>query len=182
MSGVHVCVIRHGQTAWNVDARFQGWTDVPLDEVGRAQAEALRGGMADRSFDTVWSSDLRRAVETAEVVAGEPIQDSRLREMNFGVLEGTTWKNLSPEMRAALQGFDDFVAPEGESARQLRARVFDFFDELEPGSHLVVTHGGVIRMLLRACGGEGFPDHGDIVDLDWTGRTVVARSTVAPAD
>jgi probable phosphoglycerate mutase len=100
----------------------------------------------------VWSSDLTRAVETAQIAASPPMQDRRLRELDFGELEGKGWIDLLPEMRRALLTFDGFQAPGGESLDQLRSRVADFVKELVPGEHLVVTHGGVARLLLRNAG------------------------------
>lgn len=174
MKSVRLCVIRHGQTPWNEDRRFQGWTDIPLDDIGRSQARALRGTLGSRFFDFVWSSDLQRAVETARIVAGEPKIDRRLREMDFGSLEGLIWADMDPSLRSTLDGFDEFSAPSGESTADLRERVFGFLGGLEPGSHLIVSHGGVIRMLRRACGGEGFPGHGDVTEIDWTRRAIVS--------
>jgi probable phosphoglycerate mutase len=91
-------------------------------------------------------------VETAEIVGGPPTQDERLRELNFGRLEGRGWSGLSPETQRALMAFDGFQAPGGESVEQLRVRVGRFMEELPPGDHLVVTHGGVARLLLREVG------------------------------
>jgi probable phosphoglycerate mutase len=173
MSSVRLCVIRHGQTAWNADRRFQGWTDIPLDGAGREQARHLRDELMGREFDAVWSSDLTRALETAQIVAGGSEVDSRLREMNFGDLEGSTWAEMDPTIRTAIAGFDDFEAPGGESMTQVRDRVVEFLDGLHPGSHLIVTHGGVIRMIRRACGADGFPDHTDVLDVDWSLRSVI---------
>jgi 2,3-bisphosphoglycerate-dependent phosphoglycerate mutase len=174
VSSVRVCIIRHGQTAWNVDRRFQGWSDVPLNETGRRQAEELKQALDSREFDAVWSSDLRRAIETAEIVAGGAQSDRRLREMNFGDLEGSTWGEMDGALRASIEGFDAFEAPGGESTSGVRTRVTEFLDGLDPGLHLVVTHGGVIRMIKRECGADGFPDHGDVLDIDWTARTIIA--------
>lgn len=167
---VRLWLVRHGETAWNAVRRFQGWTDVALNEAGQAQASALANVLAGRVFDAVWSSDLSRAVETARIAYGEPRTDRRLREMNFGDLEGLVWNELSRDIQVALASFDDFAAPGGESIVEFQARVLDFLEPLEPGDHLVVTHGGVIRMLTRECGSDGFPGHTDVVALDWTNR------------
>jgi probable phosphoglycerate mutase len=172
VSSVRLCVVRHGQTAWNVDRRFQGWSDTPLNDHGRGQARTLGDELAGRVFDVVWSSDLRRAIETAQIVAGEPRVDRRLREMDFGDLEGTSWSDMDPVIRSAIDRFDGFVAPRGESAAQMRSRVVEFLDELDPGFHLIVTHGGVIRMLRRECGGDGFPGHDELTEIDWTTRSL----------
>jgi 2,3-bisphosphoglycerate-dependent phosphoglycerate mutase len=167
---VKLWLIRHGETHWNANRRFQGWTDVGLTEVGKSQATELAAVLSDRVFDGVWSSDLSRAVDTARLAYGEPAVDQRLRELDFGDLEGLVWDELEPGIQTQLIGFDDFVAPGGESIADFKLRVIEFLDGLPPGEHLVVTHGGVIRMLARQCGSDGFPGHADIVVLDWTNR------------
>lgn len=167
---VIVWLVRHGETDWNAAGRFQGWTDVPLNGTGRSQAEALAEVLEEETFDGVWSSDLTRAVETARIAVGEPTEDSRLRELDFGDMEGAVWDQLDPEIRTALKEFDTFESPGGESAAGFADRVFDFFDDLPIGRHIVFAHGGVIRAVARACGSEGFPSHADVVKVDWTGR------------
>lgn len=173
MSGeaaVILWLVRHGETDWNADGRFQGWTDVPLNETGRAQAERLGRSLAGQEFDGVWSSDLVRAIETARIAIGEPSIDRRLRELDFGDLEGAVWDELDSEIRAGLKEFDSFRFPGGESAEAFVARVFDFLDDLDIGRHVVFAHGGVIRAIGRMCGSDGFPSHADVVKVDWTNR------------
>jgi probable phosphoglycerate mutase len=147
-------LVRHGVTAWNLEGRLLGWADPPLVEEGRRQAEAARArlGALLPEGGQVWSSDLVRAVDTARIVAGEPTTDPRLRELDFGDLEGSTWSELTGPVRSALLGFDGFEAPGGETAAALATRVATFVDELGPGDHVVVTHGGVIRSLVRRLG------------------------------
>ena len=163
-------LVRHGETDWNADGRFQGWTDVPLNETGRAQAERLGRSLAGHEFDGVWSSDLIRAIETARIAVGEPTVDRRLRELDFGDLEGSVWDELDSEIRAGLKEFDSFRSPGGESVATFVARVFGFLDDLGGGRHVVFAHGGVIRAIGRVCGSDGFPSHTDIVKVDWTNR------------
>lgn len=173
VEAVRLWLVRHGETAWNAERRFQGWTDVPLNETGREQARALAGALASALAGrrpTVWSSDLVRAVETARIAFGEPRVDRRLRELEFGEMEGRTWADLDEETRGRLASFDEFGAPGGETMEAMRARVLGFVSELEPGDHLVFTHGAVIRLLVRECASEGFPRHGDVIRLDWTAR------------
>jgi probable phosphoglycerate mutase len=179
MSGndrVIVWLVRHGETEWNAEGRFQGWTDVPLNETGRAQAGRLRDLLAGREFDGVWSSDLVRAVETARIAVGEPDVDRRLRELDFGDLEGSVWDELDGDMRAGLKEFDSFRSPGGESAVAFVERVFAFLDDLEPGRHVVFAHGGVIRAIGRVCGSDGFPSHADVLRVDWTNRISLDRA------
>jgi len=160
-------VVRHGATSWSEAGRLNGWTDIPLSEVGRAQARELARTLDLRPQTTIWSSDLERATATASVVqaavtvadAAAPLRvDERLRELDFGRLEGLTWNELEPATRRALFDFDGFAAPGGESVAALAARVDDFLAQLylEAGSgpHVLITHGGVIRLLLRRGPGD----------------------------
>ena len=172
---VTVWMVRHGETGWNALQRFQGWSDIPLNSVGRAQAHALREVLVGANFDGVWSSDLSRAVETAQIAHTDPTRDARLRELDFGDIEGLTWGELSPEVQLSLQMFDGFEAPNGESMAGFTERVEGFFDDLKSGRHLVFTHGGVVRAIVRACGGDGFPGHTDVIKVNWSGRTMRSR-------
>ena len=115
---VDLCLVRHARTAFGADGRFCGSSDPPLDEVGRRQAERLRVRLAPTSFDRVWSSDLRRAVETATIIdRGTPTIDVRLRELDFGTLEGKRWDECTPEVQEALLAFDGFRGPRRGIAR-----------------------------------------------------------------
>ena len=169
-AGVILWLVRHGETDWNAEGRFQGWTDVPLNDTGRAQATSLKPLLADHEFDGVWSSDLLRAIDTARIAVGEPTVDRRLRELDFGDLEGAVWDELDGETRAGLKEFESFQSPGGESAGVFVDRVFEFLDDLAAGCHVVFAHGGVIRAIGRVCGSDGFPSHADIVKVDWTNR------------
>jgi probable phosphoglycerate mutase len=175
---VRVSFVRHGQTDWNVDRRLLGWTDLALNREGERQARFLGAGVDISRYTDVWSSDLRRATDTARLAGWVPTPDDRLREIDFGEIEGLTWDELGTEIRTDLAAFDGFVAPGGESVAAMVARVSDFLDGLVPGSHMAVTHGGVIRAALRVCGEAGsFPAHGVIYTVDWTRRTVLDVQT-----
>jgi probable phosphoglycerate mutase len=141
-------LVRHGETDAMRDGRYCGWSDPPLNATGRAQSAALTAALGSAPFDRVWSSDLRRCVETAELAGLKPVVDRRLREINFGDLELRVWDDLDEVIQAALLDFDAFEAPGGESMPTFRDRVDAFFDALPAGRHLVITHGGVIRLLL----------------------------------
>ena len=148
-------LVRHGATDWSESGRFNGWTDVSLNELGRRQSERLREQLQTTEFDGMWSSDLVRATQTARLAAaGDAVPDRRLREIDFGDLEGLTWAECPPRLREALVAFEGFEAPGGESVTQLRDRVLEFVDGLSDGDHLVFTHGGVIRMLSRGVDGD----------------------------
>jgi probable phosphoglycerate mutase len=103
------------------------------------------------------------------LTAGEATPDRRLRELDFGELEGKRWEDVDSSSRQALVRFEGFVAPGGESVAQLEERVGGFLAELEPGDHLVVTHGGVIRLLARRRGVAFAPDPGEMTVLEWEG-------------
>ncbi len=170
---LEIWLVRHGETTCSRDGVLAGWTDVPLTEIGVAQAEALRPLLADTDFDGVWSSDLRRAVQSALLARGAPVADPRLREINFGELEGKSWATLDPVNKKGIVEFNGWRAPGGESLDEVRARVHGFLSELPFGRHLLFTHGGVIRLLTREVGHEGFVPTGTVVGADWTHRTVL---------
>jgi 2,3-bisphosphoglycerate-dependent phosphoglycerate mutase len=165
---VRLCLVRHGATAFSEAGRLTGWADVPLSARGRLQARALRSRLSGRRFAGVWSSDLARAMETAVIVAGASRRDRRLRELDFGELEGKTWTEVPADVRRGLLAFEAFRAPGGESVDQLRARVRRFVEELAPGHYLVVTHGGVVRLLLRDGGRDRVVPAGCAFDVTFS--------------
>jgi probable phosphoglycerate mutase len=155
--------VRHGRTAWNAERRFQGHTEVPLDATGMAQAAALAAHLRDEPFDAAISSDLTRALSTAERIAREhpglEVQpDARWREMMFGAWEGLTWPEITqrfPGIAAAPNAGGAFVTPpEGESFEAVCARVSEAVASLSSafrggGTVLVATHAGPLHALLR---------------------------------
>ena len=157
--------IRHGETDWNLQQRFQGQIDVPLNATGLAQAARLAQRLAADRHDALFSSDLVRAQQTAAPLAAAwgllPTLVPGLREQSFGVLEGLdvpTIKQRHAELwQQWLQHRGDFALPGGESLRQLHVRVIDTVRELAAaagGRRLaVVTHGGVLDMLWRTAHG-----------------------------
>lgn len=175
--GKELWLVRHGQTTSNRDGLLAGWDDVHLTEEGEAQACALRERLAGEAFDQAWSSDLARAVRTAELGYGPVPKDARLREIDFGHLDRLPWTTLAAEHKEALLAFEGFVAPGGESLLQLEQRVGAFLDELPFGRHLLFTHGGVIRLLCHRLGQAEFVQPGTITVIDWHARTLIRRST-----
>jgi broad specificity phosphatase PhoE len=143
-----ILLARHGETDWNLERRFQGWADQPLNETGREQARALRDQLRETPFDAVYTSDLKRAHETAEIVAaphGVPVvADEGLREIDVGPLQGRTWTELH-------EAYGDGEWPHGETREEHRARVHDALLRIarrHAGQRiLVVTHGGTMRAL-----------------------------------
>ena len=174
---VRLWLARHGDTSWNEAGRLSGWADPGLSPGGWAQARALGRTLDGRTIDSAWASDLRRAVETATIaleVAGSPVHlevDHRLRELRFGSIEGSRWEELTPELRQGLMAFDGFRAPGGESVEDLRSRVWSLVDSLPAGDHLLVTHGGVIRLLKRNPSGDAFVAPGSLTELVLPART-----------
>ena len=161
-----VLLARHGETDWNRDGRFQGHADPPLNDTGRTQAAELGASLASDGISAIFSSDLRRAAETAEIVAsclGLPVShDAALREIDVG-----SWSGLTrDEVRARFPvGFarwlDGEIGHDGETRLQLmeriRAAVLQIVSR-HPGEHLLlVSHGGAIRALQRTVLGEPQP-------------------------
>jgi probable phosphoglycerate mutase len=163
-----IWLVRHGATDWSDAGRLTGWRDVPLNVVGRRQAQLLRRRLRSIEFEGIWSSDLSRAVETASLAIGGARVDERLRELDFGELEGLTWDQCSAEVQAQLFSFDAFAARGGESVFELRDRILAFTDALADGRHLVFTHGGVIRVLSRLTGRDHPVPPGGLLHLGST--------------
>jgi probable phosphoglycerate mutase len=160
-------LVRHGETTYGAQRRLAGWADPPLSQVGEQEAAALRPFLNGHSFESIWSSDLSRAVATSRLAWGDVPSDQRLREVNFGDLEGCAYEEIDHHLAAALLDFTEFSAPNGESLEQTRTRVDSFLGELEPGRHLLFVHGGVIRLLTQSLGVDRFVATGSVVGVDW---------------
>jgi probable phosphoglycerate mutase len=149
-----ILLVRHGETDWNLERRWQGWADPPLNDTGRAQAQALAEQLRDTPFDAVYASDLKRAHETAEIVAaphGVPVvTDAGLRETDVGSFSGL----LHTEVMELFGG----ERTDGETREQHEARVLEAVERIaatHPGERiLLVTHGGTIRALHTHAIGE----------------------------
>ena len=153
--------IRHGETVFNAQKRYQGHSDSPLTKTGRNQVASLGRRMAKMEFDALISSDLGRTQETASIIAehtGHSVQtDSRLRERNYGVLEGLTVPEINaghPEVLERLDANDpDYIIPDGESHRQHYQRnvaaIEEIVSEKSGGRIAMVAHGGVLDSLFR---------------------------------
>jgi 2,3-bisphosphoglycerate-dependent phosphoglycerate mutase len=171
---VRLTLVRHGSTDWTVEKRFSGWSDVPLNTLGKRQAKLLGAHLHDR-WTSISSSDLSRCAETTVLAGVEAMPDRRLRELDFGRLEGARWDELDADAQRALLDFETFRAPEGESVAQLGDRLKSFCEELEPGEHLVFTHGGPIRWFLHLCGAptRGMIDPCDPIEVTLPARPVL---------
>ena len=143
-----ILLARHGETDWNRENRWQGWADPPLNDAGRAQARALAEQLQETPFDAVYSSDLRRAHETAEIVAaphGVPvISDPGLREIDVGSWSGLTHAEIE-------EHFPGGERPDGETREQHLERVLRAAEGIARANPnrriLLVTHGGTMRAL-----------------------------------
>lgn len=166
-------LVRHGETTSNASRRLAGWSDPQLTEAGRRQAVALRGVLEDNRFVQVWSSDLERALTTARLAWGDPRPDARLREINFGDLEGLSYDQVDRVFAQVFLEFRHFRIPGGESHEEFRDRVHSFVDAVDPGRHLLFVHGGVVRILTQDLGLDRFVDTGTVVGMDWTGRRLL---------
>ncbi len=167
-----IWLLRHGATAFSENGLYCGQTDAPLSPLGRRQAHSIRPDIAQVPYQYLWSSDLQRCVETARLAAGEPTLDERLREFDFGDIEGIRFDDLETGTQEALIAFEGFAAPGGETTTEFGERVDGFFSELPFGRHLIVTHGGVIRLLLRESGHDFHVPPGGLVGLSGPSRPV----------
>ena len=173
MASTEVWLVRHGETTWNAEGRLCGWTDVPLTTRGQEQARWLRPLLEKETFDRVWSSDLSRARETAALAWGQAQADRRIREIHFGDLEGLAYESIRTEQKQELLAFEGFSPPSGETIEDFSARVIAFLDELDAGRHLVFTHGGVCRAVMRQTGPDRFLPTGSLLGVEWTKRKLL---------
>jgi probable phosphoglycerate mutase len=161
-------LIRHGRTEWNAQKRIQGQFDTPLSSLGRAQAENWAACLKPLAFDAILTSDLTRAIQTAEILNSQlrivRHQDARLREQDWGRWVGQTIKDLqheaSGELARQVAAGWHFCPPGGEDRltvfqRSSRA-LADWAVKLKGRTVLVVTHEGVIKSLLYRLSGRSY--------------------------
>lgn len=152
--------VRHGETVANAAGRIQGQTDSPLSEVGWQQCRAVAAALTGLPIDAVYTSPLKRALDSAAGVADalhvslrvEP----RLMEINAGVFQGLAWPEIEgryPAEAAAWKSHDpDFRIPQGESRRDLMQRTGEAFAAIRAAGHaqaVVVAHGGSLAAALK---------------------------------
>lgn len=153
MTAARLIIWRHGQTDWNLEHRWQGQADVPLNAVGRAQARAAAPALAAYQLTHLVSSDLARAMETADILArltGLPVaRDSRLREIDVGTWSGRTKDQIGVEFTQALiaeeAGEDIVRGGTGESVRQVAVRTAAALGEIAAG----VPDGSVVGVVMH---------------------------------
>jgi len=185
---VRILLARHGETVFNVEGRWQGQSDSPLTERGRAQARQLARALATEPLAAVYASDLGRAADTAGEVAAIhnlPVtEDTRLREIHTGDWTGKGRAEIDAGWPGGLKSWaespSDYLMPGGESIHQAQARALDFFAERMP-EHLgetvvVISHGAVAQTILINAMGRGVEDlwlkerfiNCQISRLEWT--------------
>jgi broad specificity phosphatase PhoE len=185
-----VFLTRHGETDWNLEGRWQGHTDIPLNERGRVQALAVAEALRDAGLAGVVSSDLSRARETAQIVSASlgmeiAYLDPELRERTFGVFEGLTrgecerlhgeaWRAWVEEQRPALG-----VEPQEAVATRVLLAIGRAADRIarDGAPVLLVTHGGALRAAVRAATGAspGPIANGAIWRMEWDGTVLDAE-------
>ncbi len=165
-------VVRHAETAWNSENRYQGQVDIPLTDAGRDAARALRARLQQRPqlFDplttAVVTSDLSRARESAELAFSMPARDilidKDLRELSYGIFEGLSRAEVAarfPEVYRRFLDDPDYAVEGGETRTAMRERVVRsirrWLDTLPHQNLILVTHGGVLRQLMAITLGEG---------------------------
>ena len=147
-------LVRHGESDWNAEGRLQGHTDRPLSDFGRRQARQLAEALEGEELEAIYSSDLARARETAEIVGerlGLPVElDPDLREKDWG-----TWEGLTSVERDRVE----FVGESTEAHRERILGALRQISERHPGEAriLVVTHGGSMRRVQTAAMGMAMP-------------------------
>ncbi|MCG0278657.1 MAG: alpha-ribazole phosphatase [Thermanaeromonas sp.] len=190
-----IYLIRHGETAWNEAGRYQGHRDIELSSRGLKQALLLRQRLQKEDIKAIYTSDLRRARDTASIIAqahGLAVNElPSLRELNFGLWEGLTYREISSqypeEWKKWVAHPGNVRVPGGESYLELQNRVYQTFQEIvarHPGENLaIVAHGGTLRVIICRALGLGLEglwrfrlDNGSISILDWCGSSCVLAS------
>lgn len=157
-----IYLVRHGLTESNKQKHYTGWTDVELAPEGVAQVEALAAGFSGMKINGLFSSDLRRAIKTAEIIGSghglKPEPSPQLREINFGLWEGLRYEEIIASYENEMRRWydDPFLCapPGGEDLRQVFTRAHSFLRGLwnredGEGTFVVVSHGGTIRSVLH---------------------------------
>lgn len=160
---MHIIVIRHAQTEYNEKQLVNGWYDEDISKRGRAEIPKLIEKLSSYSFDVMYASTLKRAIETATPIAEHfsvPLKtDQRIIDVGFGSFEGKSWDATFEELghnAAELLGTCayDYSPYGGESAAETRERVESFLADLKKRPNevpLIVTHGGIVRWLYVVC-------------------------------
>ncbi len=167
MDATRIIAVRHGETAWNVDARIQGQLDIQLNDTGRWQARRVGQALSSEALSAIYSSDLGRAHETAramwEAACIPVVPHCGMRERRFGLFEGKTFDEIQQNWPEHAHNWrkriPEWQPPEGgESLLQLRERVSRTVSDLASrhcGEQIaIVAHGGVLDALYRIATGQ----------------------------
>jgi len=146
-----IYLVRHGQTDWNIEKKTQGHTDIPLNDNGKQQALTLSEKLKYLKIDKIYSSDLLRSKETAQIINSsfnlEIILDKRLREINYGDLEGIPRTELNEEVWEIFNKTPEKL--HAEPIIEVYNRIKSFFEEIENDKNiLIVAHGGALRVIM----------------------------------
>ncbi|MHB0923546.1 MAG: histidine phosphatase family protein [Bellilinea sp.] len=179
-------LVRHGQTDWNLERRFQGHTDILLNALGIVQARELAASLNGSRISAVYSSDLSRAIQTAAILAADSnlpvIQDKRLREISMGEWEGKIWQDVNQQLTKEMMELkNDPVnsrAAGGESLAEVALRVREFATEIADRHAgqivLLVSHGLSLGALHCMAAGlplsqarDMIPQNCSIVKVNW---------------
>jgi broad specificity phosphatase PhoE len=185
-----LCLIRHGITDWNFEGKYQGQSNVPLNDAGRIEVNELAKQLKKLTFSAIYSSDLQRAFETAEIIAKHldlPIRiDSRLREINLGEWEGRNVNEIqSNYANLWIQRHQDPInarPPGGETLAEVAARVYTAIDEIASQtldkSCIICSHGITLatiickaRKINLGLAYEVIPDNAKPLWVNWNGSS-----------
>lgn len=155
-------IVRHGQTSWNARKIFQGTTDVPLSNIGLSQANLLAKKLSKEEIDVIYTSMLKRAVQTAEKIQkfhkkAKIVKAKELNELSWGIWEGIKLDEVKKKYPQLYEKREkdrfNFKAPKGESLKMLKKRIKKFLSGIRPksqGTVLIVGHLNVNRVLIGA--------------------------------
>lgn len=156
-----ITIVRHGETEWNIAMRLQGKQDSPLTENGYLQVEMVTRALRNKTFDAIISSDLGRAIDTANIINRyhnkNVIFNENLRERNFGVMEGLTREEIKERFKEVFDGYmlrkEHYEIPEGESLvafyNRVSGEINKIAEEYSGENILIIAHGGVLDCMMR---------------------------------
>lgn len=187
----HFYIFRHGQTQWNVDGRAQGQSPypIPLTQEGCEQAQKLGEKLSGKNIGVIYSSDLHRAMQTSEIIGKilgiSVVEDKRLREVNYGRLNGLYPLEMAEVYPNYRQCYEDFSCPfpDGESLNQVVERFNQAIEEIVQKSPYekvgISTHGHIIMAFLSSLfrGEDSHINNGEYVHLMYDSNETVKKFT-----
>lgn len=179
---IRLYLIRHGETDWNKQKKFQGWTDIDLNENGKMQAELLGERFKDIKVDEIYSSPLQRSVNTAKPIAQiknlSIIENENFKEINFGEWEGLTvseiYEKAGEDFVTFMKKPEEGTFPGDGSFANVTKRIAEGLEEVLDGKEdkniVIVSHGGIVRLTISYL--MNFP--GDWYNKTWIDNTSVS--------